>query len=104
MIIQVLVTAFDYATNSTHLADICSPKVISGLVNVPRNGNIEEVITLADILVKCMRFDGKCRYHISQFTPISPFISLILSNHKDGILVGLEYYHELLRMPRYVPN
>ncbi|PWA47331.1 transducin/WD40 repeat-like superfamily protein [Artemisia annua] len=100
MIIQVLVTAFDYETNSTHLAEICSPKVISGLVNVPRNGNIEEVITLADILVKCMRFDGQCRYHISQFTPISPFISLILSNHKDGILVGLEYYHELLRMPR----
>ncbi|KAK1418987.1 hypothetical protein QVD17_28141 [Tagetes erecta] len=100
MIIQVLVTAFDYSTNTTHLAAITSPKVISCLVNVPRNGNLEELISLAAILVKCMRFDGQCRYHISQFTPISPFISLILSNHKDAILAGLEFYHELLRMPR----
>ncbi|KAI3703374.1 hypothetical protein L1987_73400 [Smallanthus sonchifolius] len=100
MIIQVLVTAFDYSTNTTHLAAITSPKVISCLVNVPRYGNLEEVISLAAILVKCMRFDGQCRYHISQFTPIFPFISLILCNHKDAILAGLEFYHELLRMPR----
>ncbi|KAI3804404.1 hypothetical protein L1987_25912 [Smallanthus sonchifolius] len=100
MIIQVLVTAFDHSTNNTHLAAISSPKVISSLVNVPRKGNLEEVISLAVILVKCMRFDGQCRCHILQFTPISPFVSLILSNHKHAILAGLEFYHELLRMPR----
>ncbi|KAK9068062.1 hypothetical protein SSX86_012173 [Deinandra increscens subsp. villosa] len=100
MIIQVLVTAFDNSTNTTHLAAITSPKVISCLANVPRNDNLEEIISLAAILVKCMRFDGQCRYYISQYTPISPFISLILSNHKDAILAGLEFYHELLRMPR----
>ncbi|KAL8210166.1 hypothetical protein R6Q57_006898 [Mikania cordata] len=100
MIIQVLVTAFDYSTNITHLAAITSPKVISCLVNVSKNGNLEEIISLAAILVKCMRFDGQCRHHISQFTPISPFISLLLSNHKDAIIAGLEFYYELLRMPR----
>ncbi|KAL7596995.1 hypothetical protein Lser_V15G30708 [Lactuca serriola] len=100
MIIQVLVTAFDYSTNNTHLAEISSPKVISSLVNVPRNENLEELISLASILVKCMRFDGKCKYHIMQFAPINPFISLILSNHKNAIVAGLEFYHELLRMPR----
>ncbi|KAI3505102.1 hypothetical protein L1887_27007 [Cichorium endivia] len=100
MIIQVLVTAFDYLTNNNHLAAITSPKVISCLLNVPRNENLEELISLAAILVKCMRFDGKCRYHIAQFSPISPFISLILSNDKNAILAGLEFYHELLRMPR----
>ncbi|KAJ0716758.1 putative [Myosin heavy-chain] kinase transcription factor WD40-like family [Helianthus annuus] len=100
MIIQALVTAFDNSTNATHLAAITSPKVISCLVNVPRSGNLDEGASLAAILVKCMRFDGQCRYHISQLTPVSPFISLILSNHKDAIVVGLEFYHELLRMPR----
>lgn len=101
-IIEMLVTSFDYSTNNTHLAAICSPQVISSLVNVPGNGNLEEVISLAAIFVRCMRFDGQCRYHISKFTPITPFISLILSNHKHAILAGLEFYHELLRMPRYV--
>ncbi|KAJ0802953.1 putative [Myosin heavy-chain] kinase transcription factor WD40-like family [Helianthus annuus] len=100
MIIQVLVTAFDHSTNNAHLAAIISPKVISCLVNVPRKGNLEEVTSLAAILVKCMRFDGQCRCHILQFTPISPFVSLILSNHKHAILVGLEFFHEILRMPR----
>ncbi|KVH91984.1 Armadillo-type fold, partial [Cynara cardunculus var. scolymus] len=100
MIIQVLVTAFDYSTNNTHLAAITSPKVISSLLNVPRDGNLEQLISLAAILVKCMRFNGQCRYHILEFTHISPFISLILSNHKHAILAGLEFYHELLRMPR----
>ncbi|KAJ0602906.1 putative [Myosin heavy-chain] kinase transcription factor WD40-like family [Helianthus annuus] len=100
MIIQVLVTAFDHSTNNAHLAAIISPKVISCLVNVPRKGSLEEVTSLAAILVKCMRFDGQCRCHVLQFTPISPFVSLILSNHKHAILVGLEFFHEILRMPR----
>ncbi|KAL8196127.1 hypothetical protein R6Q57_025127 [Mikania cordata] len=100
IIIQVLVTAFDYSTNNTHLAAIVLPKVISCLVNVPRKGKLEEIMSLAAILVKCMRFDGKCRRHILQFTPSSPFVSLILSNHNHAILAGLEFYHELLKMPR----
>ncbi|KAL4565781.1 hypothetical protein LXL04_029887 [Taraxacum kok-saghyz] len=100
MMIHVLVTAFDYSTNNDHLAVISSPRVISSLVNVPRNENLQELISLASILVKCMRFDGKCKYHILQFAPINPFISLILSNHKQAIVAGLEFYHELLRMPR----
>ncbi|KAI7743450.1 hypothetical protein M8C21_011301 [Ambrosia artemisiifolia] len=100
MIIQVLVTAFDHSTNNTHLAAIVSPKVISCLVNVPRKGNLEDVTSLAAILVQCMRFDGQCRCHILQFTPVSLFVSLILSNDKHAILAGLEFYHELLRMPR----
>ncbi|KAJ0953432.1 hypothetical protein HanRHA438_Chr00c85g0863141 [Helianthus annuus] len=104
MIIQVLVTAFDHYTNNAHLGAIISPKVISCLVNVPRKGNLEEVTSLAAVFVKCMRFDGQCRCHILQFTPISPFVSLILSNHKHAILVGLEFFHEILRMPRYVLN
>ncbi|XP_076924094.1 putative E3 ubiquitin-protein ligase LIN-1 [Bidens hawaiensis] len=100
MIIQTLVTAFDQFVNTMHLAAVTSPKVISCLVNVPRKGSLEEVISLAAILVKCMRFDGNCRCHILQFTQISTFVSLILSNHKHAILSGLEFYHELLRMPR----
>ncbi|KAL8263686.1 hypothetical protein R6Q59_021816 [Mikania micrantha] len=100
IIIQVLVTAFDYSTNNTHLAAIVLPKVISCLVNVPRKGNLEEIISLAAILVKCMRFDGNCRRHILQFTPNSPFVSLILSTHNHAILAGLEFYHELIKMPR----
>ncbi|KAK9059158.1 hypothetical protein SSX86_021777 [Deinandra increscens subsp. villosa] len=99
-IIQVLVTAFDYHTNNNHLAAVISPKVISCLVNVPRKGNLEEIISLAAILVKCMRYDGQCRCHILQFTPISLLVSLILSNHKHAILAGLKFFHELLRMPR----
>ncbi|XP_071727760.1 putative E3 ubiquitin-protein ligase LIN-1 [Rutidosis leptorrhynchoides] len=99
-IIEVLVTSFDYSLNDTHLAAICSPKVISSLVNIPEKGNLEEIILLAAILVKCMRFNGQCRHHISKFTPITPFVSLILSNQKHAILAGLEFYHELLRMPR----
>lgn len=100
MMIEVLVTAFDYSTNNMHLAAISSPKVLSCLINVPRNDNLEEFISLAAILVRCMRFDGQCRKYISQFTPISPFISLLISNQKHATFVALEFFHEILCMPR----
>ena len=101
MIIEALVTAFDYATSSMHLAEISSPQVLSGLLDVARNNNLEEIIPLTAILVKCMQFDGQCRNYISQFTPIAPFIYLLRSNEERVKLIALEFFHEILRMPRY---
>ncbi|KAK6161171.1 hypothetical protein DH2020_004552 [Rehmannia glutinosa] len=100
MIIEVLVTAFDYETNSMHLAAISSPRVLSGLLKVPRKDNLEEFISLAAIIVKCMRFDGKCRKYVSEFSPVAPFVSLLWSNQKRATSTALEFFNELLRMPR----
>ncbi|PIN01289.1 hypothetical protein CDL12_26197 [Handroanthus impetiginosus] len=100
MIIEVLVTAFDYETNCMHLAAISSPRVLSGLLQVPREDNLDEFISLAAILVKCMRFDGKCRKYISEFSPVGPFVLLLWSNQKRATHVALEFFNELLRMPR----
>lgn len=101
MIIEVLVTAFDYATNNIHLEAISSPRVLYGLLNAPKQDNLEEFISLAAILVRCMRFDGQCRKQILQFSPVGPFVSLLLSNQKPAIFAGLEFFHEILHMPRY---
>ncbi|KAL8481497.1 hypothetical protein ACS0TY_027852 [Phlomoides rotata] len=100
MMIEVLVSAFDYETNSMHLGLISSPRVMSSLLQVPRKDNLEEFVSLASILVKCMRFDGKCRKYVAEFCPVSPFVSLLLSNQKRATSVGLEFFNELLRMPR----
>ncbi|KAA8527444.1 hypothetical protein F0562_034841 [Nyssa sinensis] len=100
MIIEVLVTSFDYATNNVHLAAINSPRVLSGLLDVPRNNNLEEFTSLATILVRCMRFDGQCRKYISQFTPVAPFICLLRSKQQHAKYIALEFFHEILRMPR----
>ncbi|KAL0414749.1 UNVERIFIED_CONTAM: putative E3 ubiquitin-protein ligase LIN [Sesamum radiatum] len=100
MIIEVLVTAFDYETNRMHLAAISSPRVLSGLLKVPRKDNLEEFISLAAILVNCMRFDGKCRKYISEFSPVAPLVSLLWSNQKRASSVALEFLNELQRMPR----
>ncbi|KAI8004081.1 putative E3 ubiquitin-protein ligase LIN-1 [Camellia lanceoleosa] len=100
MIIEVLVTAFDYATNNMHLAAINSPQVLSGLLEVPRNNNLEDFTSLATILVRCMKFDGKCRKYIARSTPVAPFISLLRSNQERGKFIALEIFHEILRMPR----
>lgn len=101
MIIEVLVTAFDYNTNTMHLAEISSPRVLHGLLDVARDTKAEESISLATIVVKCMQFDGQCRIYISQFTPVAPFISLLQSNKKRAKFVALEFFHEILCMPRY---
>ncbi|XP_057958837.1 putative E3 ubiquitin-protein ligase LIN-2 isoform X2 [Malania oleifera] len=100
MIIEVLVTAFDHATNNIHLAAINSPQVLSGLLNAARNDNLEDFISLANIFVRCMHFDGKCRKHVSQFTPVAPFICILRSNKKRAKFIALEFFHEILRMPR----
>lgn len=101
MIIEVLVTAFDYATNNMHLAAINSPRVLHGLLNVAGNNNLEEYISLANILVKCMQFDGQCRKYVSQFIPVVPFIRLLQSNEMRAKFTALEFFHEILHMPRY---
>ncbi|KAJ1407660.1 WD40/YVTN repeat-like-containing domain superfamily [Sesbania bispinosa] len=61
MIIEELVTSFDYATNNMHLATISSPHVLSGLLEVARNDNLEEFFSLTTILIKCMQYDAQCR-------------------------------------------
>lgn len=101
MIIEVLVTAFDNATNNMHLATINSPRVLSGLLDVARQRKIEELISLATVLVKCMQFDGQCRKYLSELTPVAPLICLLQSNEKRAMLVALEFFHEILCMPRY---
>lgn len=101
MIIEILVTAFDYTTNNLHLSRISSPRVLSGLLDVPGNNNLEEFISLAAILVRCMRFDRHCRKFICEFAPIAELISLLRSNQKRATSTALEFFHELLRMPRY---
>lgn len=101
MIIEVLVTAFDQTTNNKHLAAINSPRVLCRLLDVARTNNLDEFISLATILVKCMQFDGQCRKYISQSTPVAPFILLLQSNEKWAQFIALEFFHELLRIPRY---
>ncbi|KAL3626532.1 hypothetical protein CASFOL_030081 [Castilleja foliolosa] len=100
MMIELLVTAFDVETNSMHLATISSPRVISGLVKVPRRDNLDELVSLASVLVKCMRFDGKCRKYISEFSSVGSFVKLLWSNEKRVNRIGLEFFNELLKMPR----
>lgn len=101
MIIEVLVTAFDYATNNMHLAVINSPRVLCGLLNVAKHQNLEELICLATVLVKCIQFDGQCRKYLSQFTAVAPLICLLQSSEKRAIMIALEFFHEILRIPRY---
>ncbi|XP_039007179.1 putative E3 ubiquitin-protein ligase LIN isoform X2 [Hibiscus syriacus] len=100
MIIEVLVTAFDNATNNVHLAAINSPRVISRFLDVARNHSLEEHISLATILVKCMQFDGHCRKYISQAIAVAPFIHLLRSNENRAVFIALEFFHEVLRIPR----
>ncbi|XP_027115995.1 putative E3 ubiquitin-protein ligase LIN-1 isoform X1 [Coffea arabica] len=100
MIIEILVTAFDYTTNNMHLSTISSPRVLSGLLDVPGNNNLEEFISLAAILVRCMRYDAHCRKFICEFAPITELFSLLRSNQKRATSTALEFFHELLRMPR----
>ncbi|GAV74923.1 WD40 domain-containing protein [Cephalotus follicularis] len=100
IIIEVLVTAFDCATNNMHLAAINSPRVLRGLLDVTRSNDLEQFISLTTILVKCMQFDGQCRKHISQFTPMAPFIRLLQSDDKRAKCIALEFFHEILQIPR----
>ncbi|CAN4106227.1 unnamed protein product [Withania somnifera] len=100
MIMEALVTAFDYTSRETQLAVISSPKVLSGLLDVSRNNNLEEIVALAAVLIRCMQFDGQCRKHISHSAPLAPFISLLRSKHERATSIALEFFHELLQIPR----
>ncbi|XP_028751660.1 putative E3 ubiquitin-protein ligase LIN-1 isoform X2 [Neltuma alba] len=100
MIIEELVTSFDYATNNMHLAAISSPHVLSGLLEVARNDNLKEVFSLIIILIKCMQFDSQCREYISQFTPLAPFIQLLKTDSNRAKHMALEFLHEILCIPR----
>lgn len=99
-IIEVLVTAFDDATNNMHLAEINTPKVFPGLLGATRENNSEDFTSLAAILVRCMQFDGLCRKDILKSAPMRPFISLLGCNQQRTELIILEFFHEMLRMPR----
>ncbi|XP_038980484.1 putative E3 ubiquitin-protein ligase LIN-1 isoform X2 [Phoenix dactylifera] len=98
--IEVLVTAFDYVTNNMHLGAISSPQILSKLVKVAMNKNLEEGVALAAILVRCMRLNGNCKKFLSQVTPVDSFLYLLRRNEKHAKYAALEYFHEILRMPR----
>lgn len=100
MIIEVLITAFDHATNTMHLAAISSPSVLCGLLDVAKSGNSGEFISLTSILVKCMQFDGLHRKYIYQHTRVAPFAHLLQSKDQEEICIALQFLHEVLKIPR----
>ncbi|XP_050921255.1 putative E3 ubiquitin-protein ligase LIN-1 isoform X2 [Lathyrus oleraceus] len=100
MIIEELVTSFDYATNNMHLEAISSPHFLSGLLEVARNDNLEEFFSLTTILIKCMQFDSQCRKYVSKFTPLAPFLHLLDAENIRAKCMALEYFHEILCIPR----
>nr|XP_011462732.1 PREDICTED: putative E3 ubiquitin-protein ligase LIN-1 isoform X3 [Fragaria vesca subsp. vesca] len=100
MIIGVLVSSFDHATNNVHLAEISYPNVLHGLLDVARDSNIEELISWATILVKCIQYDGNCRRFISRSAPLAPFSRLLECKMKHARSIALEFFHEVLCIPR----
>jgi hypothetical protein len=102
MIIEELVTSFDYATNNMHLEVISSPHVLSGLLEVARNDNLDEFFSLTTILIKCMQFDSQCRKYVSQFSPLAPFLDLLQTKDIRAKGTALEFFHEILCIPRYI--
>ncbi|WCJ23483.1 Transducin/WD40 repeat-like superfamily protein [Euphorbia peplus] len=100
MIIEVLVTAFDSNTNNMHLDAIISPRILSRILDFARDNNLEECISMAKILIKCMQYDGQCRKHLSQSTPMAPFKRLLQSKEKRAVFAALQFFHELFFMPR----
>ena len=98
--IEILVTGFDYVTNNMHLSAISSPQILSKFVNVAMNKNLEEGIILTGIFVRCMRLNGNCKKFLSQITPVDPFLYLLRSNESRAKSAALEYFHEILRIPR----
>lgn len=101
MIIEVMVTAFDDDTNKTHLVEISSPSVLCGLLEVARTNNVEGLMSLGSILVKCMQVDGECRGYISKFIPMAPFLCLLQNDKKEAVHIALQVFNEILRVPRY---
>jgi hypothetical protein len=102
-LIEILVTAFDYVTNNVHLGAISSPHILSKLVDVAKNNNLEEGVALAAILVRCVRLNGNCKKFLSQATPVEPFLHLVRRKEHRAKCAALEYFHEILQIPRYIP-
>lgn len=102
MIIEMLVTAFDCETNSAHLASVSSPRVLSALLQVPRREKLDELVSLASVLAKSMCFDGKCRKYISEDSSVTSFVSLLWRNQERATSTALDFFNELLKMPRFV--
>ncbi|KAL5996142.1 hypothetical protein ACLOJK_026215 [Asimina triloba] len=100
MMIEALVTKLDYSTSTTHLEVITSPQILSRLVNVVSHKNLEEGASLASILISCMRFDGNCRNYLAQVAPVAMFLHLLKSNKRHAKFAALEFFHEILCMPR----
>ncbi|XP_022979665.1 putative E3 ubiquitin-protein ligase LIN-1 [Cucurbita maxima] len=100
MIIEVMVTAFDEDTNKMHLVEISSPSVLCGLLEVARTNNVEGLVSLGSILVKCMQLDGECRSYISKFISVAPFLCLLQSDKKEAVHITLQVFNEILRVPR----
>ncbi|XP_022137812.1 putative E3 ubiquitin-protein ligase LIN isoform X2 [Momordica charantia] len=100
MIIEVMVTAFDDDTNKMHLVEISSPSVLCGLLEVARTNNVEGLVSLGSILVKCMQLDGECRGYISKFIPVAQFLCLLQSDKKEAVHIALQVFNEILRVPR----
>ncbi|XP_051203813.1 putative E3 ubiquitin-protein ligase LIN-1 isoform X1 [Lolium perenne] len=103
-LIEILVTAFDYVTNNVHLATISSPPILSKLVDVAKNNNLEEGVALAAILVRCVRLGGNCKKFLSQATPVEPFLHLLRRKEQRAKCAALEYFHEILQIPRSSAN
>ncbi|KAJ1262561.1 hypothetical protein BS78_09G118200 [Paspalum vaginatum] len=103
-LIEILVTAFDYVTNNVHLASLSSPPILSKLVDVAKNNNLEEGVALAAILIRCVRLNGNCKKFLSQATPVDPFLHLLRRKEHRAKYAALEYFHEILQIPRSSAN
>ncbi|KAF8719996.1 hypothetical protein HU200_024766 [Digitaria exilis] len=103
-LIEILVTAFDYVTNNVHLASLSSPPILSKLVDVAKNNNLEEVVALAAILIRCVHLNGNCKKFLSQATPVDPFLHLLRRKEYRAKCAALEYFHEILQIPRSSAN
>ncbi|CAD6272781.1 unnamed protein product [Miscanthus lutarioriparius] len=103
-LIEILVTAFDYVTNNVHLASLSSPPILSKLVDVAKNHNLEEGVALAAILIRCVRLNGNCKKFLSQATPVDPFLHLLRRKEHRAKCAALEYFHENLQIPRSSAN
>uniref|UniRef100_A0A2P2NXX6 Uncharacterized protein n=1 Tax=Rhizophora mucronata TaxID=61149 RepID=A0A2P2NXX6_RHIMU len=100
MMIEVLVTAFDCATNNMHLSAISSPHILCRILDLASGSNSEEYFSLAKVLIKCMQFDGQCRKYVSQSVAVAPFQCLLQSNKEHAKFTALEFFHEILCVPR----
>ncbi|KAJ3676134.1 hypothetical protein LUZ60_003546 [Juncus effusus] len=107
-LIEIMVTSFDYVTNNVHLAALSSPQNLGKLVNLTiwdmSKSNLEECVGLSAILVRCMKLNGNCKKFLSQVTPVGPFIEMLTRREKIARSAALEYFHEILQIPRSSAN